>query len=75
MSARELDPHQSPHARAARESLSRAPRCARGRDLDADGGTDVFAVHDGLPRGVPPADNEAGWRSSLAKLAALVESG
>jgi len=42
---------------------------------DADGGTDVFAVHDGLPRGVPPADNEAGWRSSLAKLAALVESG
>ena len=42
---------------------------------DADGGTDVFAVHDGLPRGVPPADNEAGWRSSLAKLAALVEAG
>jgi hypothetical protein len=25
-------------------------------------------------RGVPPADNEAGWRSSLAKLAALVEA-
>jgi len=42
---------------------------------DAEGGTDVFAVHDGLPRGVPPADNEAGWRSSLAKLAALVETG
>src|SRR5882724_2233485 len=41
---------------------------------DADGGTDVHAVHDGLPRGVPPADNEAGWRSSLAKLAALVET-
>lgn len=40
---------------------------------DADGGTEVLAVHDGLPRGVPPADNEAGWRSSLAKLAALVE--
>jgi hypothetical protein len=34
-----------------------------------------FAVHDGLPRGVPAADNEAGWRSSLAKLAALVEAG
>jgi len=42
---------------------------------DADGGTDVVAVHDGLPRGLSPADNEAGWRSSLAKLAALVERG
>jgi uncharacterized protein YndB with AHSA1/START domain len=42
---------------------------------DADGGTDVLAVHDGLPRGVPPADNEAGWRDALAKLAALVEAG
>ena len=42
---------------------------------DADGGTDLSAVHDRLPPGVPPADNEAGWRSSLAKLAALVEGG
>ncbi|MBI4171333.1 MAG: SRPBCC domain-containing protein, partial [Actinobacteria bacterium] len=42
---------------------------------DADGGTDVLAVRDGLPRGLPPADNEVGWRSSLAKLAALVEAG
>jgi hypothetical protein len=42
---------------------------------DPGGGTDVLAVHDGLPRGVPTADNEAGWRSSLAKLAALVEAG
>ncbi len=42
---------------------------------DSDGGTDVLAVHDGLPPGVPEADNEAGWRSSLAKLAALVEAG
>jgi len=41
---------------------------------DADGGTEIMAVHDGLPPGVPPADNEAGWRSSLAKLAALVEA-
>jgi hypothetical protein len=30
-------------------------------------------VHDRLPPGLSPADNEAGWRSSLAKLAALVE--
>ena len=41
---------------------------------DANGGTEVLAVHDGLPRGLPTADNEAGWRSSLAKLAALVEA-
>jgi uncharacterized protein YndB with AHSA1/START domain len=41
---------------------------------DADGGTDIFAVHDGLPPGVRPEDNELGWRQSLDKLAALVES-
>ena len=40
----------------------------------ADGGTDVLAVHDGLPPGLSTADNETGWRSSLAKLAALVEA-
>jgi uncharacterized protein YndB with AHSA1/START domain len=42
---------------------------------DAHGGTNLVAVHDGLPRGVSPADNETGWRLSLAKLAALVEAG
>jgi uncharacterized protein YndB with AHSA1/START domain len=42
---------------------------------DADGGTDLLAVHDGVPRGVSPADNERGWRLALAKLAALVEAG
>ena len=42
---------------------------------DVDGGTDILAVHDGLPPGIPTADNEAGRRSSLAKLAALVEAG
>ena len=26
---------------------------------DANGGTEVRAVHDGLPRGLPTADNEA----------------
>ncbi|EAU66852.1 SRPBCC domain-containing protein [Stigmatella aurantiaca] len=41
---------------------------------DAEGGTDLLAVHEGLPSGVPPADNETGWRMSLAKLAALVEA-
>ncbi len=42
---------------------------------DADGGTDVLAIHDELPPGLSPADNETGWRSSLAKLAELVEAG
>jgi uncharacterized protein YndB with AHSA1/START domain len=42
---------------------------------DAEGGTDVLAVHDRLPPGLSAADNEDGWRSSLAKLAALVEAG
>ena len=41
---------------------------------DADGGTDLVAVHEGLPPGVSPADNETGWRESLARLAALVET-
>ena len=41
---------------------------------DAHGGTDVLAVHDGLPRGLSTADNEVGWRMSLAKLAALAET-
>jgi len=41
---------------------------------DADGGTDVLAVHDNLPPGVSPADNETGWQMALDKLAALVEA-
>jgi uncharacterized protein YndB with AHSA1/START domain len=40
---------------------------------DASGGTDLVAVHDGLPKGVSPADNEVGWQEALARLAALVE--
>lgn len=42
---------------------------------DADGQTEILAVHDGLPPGVRAADNETGWLSSLDKLAALVEDG
>jgi uncharacterized protein YndB with AHSA1/START domain len=38
-------------------------------------GTDLLAVHEGLPPGVLLADNEMGWWSSLGKLAALVEAG
>jgi uncharacterized protein YndB with AHSA1/START domain len=41
---------------------------------DADGGTDIVAVHGRLPPGLSPADNETGWRMSLDKLAALVEA-
>jgi uncharacterized protein YndB with AHSA1/START domain len=41
---------------------------------DARGGTDLLAVHDGLPPGVSPEDNEIGWRMALAKLAMLVEA-
>ncbi|MCX6050351.1 MAG: SRPBCC family protein [Chloroflexi bacterium] len=42
---------------------------------DADGGTDILGIHDNLPPGVPPADNETGWRMAFDKLAALVEAG
>lgn len=41
---------------------------------DRDGGTELVAVHDGLPEGVSPQDNELGWAMSIAKLAALVEA-
>jgi uncharacterized protein YndB with AHSA1/START domain len=41
---------------------------------DDDGGTQLLAVHTGLPPGLSAVDNETGWRLSLAKLAALVEA-
>ena len=37
------------------------------------GGTELTAVHDGVPDGVVPADNELGWRMALDRLATLVE--
>jgi uncharacterized protein YndB with AHSA1/START domain len=40
---------------------------------DAEGGTQLIAVHEGLPAGVEPAANEQGWHESLDRLAALVE--
>jgi uncharacterized protein YndB with AHSA1/START domain len=40
---------------------------------DAEGGTDVVIVHEGIPDAVPAADNETGTRMALANLAALVE--
>ncbi|MGW0841671.1 SRPBCC domain-containing protein [Streptomyces sp. NPDC002787] len=41
---------------------------------DADGGTDVLMVHEGIPDAVPAADNETGTRMALANLARLVEA-
>lgn len=43
--------------------------------IDADGGTEIRGVHEGVPSVVRPEDNELGWKMSLAKLAALVEAG
>jgi hypothetical protein len=40
---------------------------------DADGGTDVLVVHEGVPAGVSAADNETGTRMALENLARLVE--
>ncbi len=40
---------------------------------DAQGGTEVVGIHEGLPDGVSLADNEAGWRMALDALARLVE--
>jgi uncharacterized protein YndB with AHSA1/START domain len=40
-----------------------------------DGGTDLIGLHENLPPGVAPEDNELGWSMSLGKLAALTEAG
>ncbi|WP_067865190.1 SRPBCC family protein [Nocardia shimofusensis] len=40
---------------------------------EVNGGTDLVAVHEDLPSGLSPDENEIGWRMSLAKLAALAE--
>jgi uncharacterized protein YndB with AHSA1/START domain len=44
------------------------------RLIDADGGTELVGVHENVPPGVTPADNELGWRMSTDKLARLVEN-
>ena len=40
---------------------------------DEGTGTDLVGVHEHLPPGVSPADNELGWSMSIEKLARLVE--
>lgn len=40
---------------------------------DHDGGTELTAVHEGVPSGIAPEDNELGWRMALQRMAALVE--
>jgi uncharacterized protein YndB with AHSA1/START domain len=40
---------------------------------EQDGKTELSAVHEGVPAGVSPEDNELGWRMALDRLAALVE--
>ncbi|MFG2109806.1 SRPBCC family protein [Micromonospora chersina] len=42
---------------------------------DADGGTEVVVVHDGIPDAIAAEDNETGTRMALANLARLVERG
>jgi uncharacterized protein YndB with AHSA1/START domain len=42
---------------------------------DAKNGTNLIGVHENLPPGLSPSDNEIGWRMSIEKLARLVESG
>jgi hypothetical protein len=41
---------------------------------EAEGGTDVVIVHEGIPDSVPAADNEIGTRMALENLAKLVEA-
>jgi len=41
---------------------------------DVAGGTEVTILHENLPAGVRPGDNELGTGMSLRKLAALVET-
>ena len=41
---------------------------------EVDGGTLVELVHEGVPDGIPPEQNEEGTRMALANLAAYVEA-
>jgi uncharacterized protein YndB with AHSA1/START domain len=40
---------------------------------DAGAGTRLVGTHEGVPAAISPADNAAGWREALDRLAALLE--
>jgi uncharacterized protein YndB with AHSA1/START domain len=40
---------------------------------DVNGETELTAIHEALPPGLSPEDNETGWRMALENLAKLVE--
>lgn len=42
-------------------------------DADTGGGTVLRGVHESLPPGVAPEENEHGWAMSMVKLAAIAE--
>ncbi|MFD4443961.1 SRPBCC domain-containing protein [Nocardia sp. NPDC058519] len=42
---------------------------------DAGGGTYLEVLHEGVPAGLGPAENEVGWQMALTKLVALAERG
>ncbi|WP_410876876.1 SRPBCC domain-containing protein [Nocardia sp. A7] len=42
---------------------------------DVDGGTHLEILHEEVPPGLGPAENEVGWQMALTKLAALAERG
>ena len=41
---------------------------------DNEDGTELVALHENVPPGIRPADNETGWRMSLARLDALLQA-
>jgi uncharacterized protein YndB with AHSA1/START domain len=45
------------------------------RLTETPGGTELHALHENLPPGLSPADNEIGWRMALDNLKKLVEGG
>ncbi|MFH9726074.1 SRPBCC family protein [Streptomyces sp. NPDC017254] len=56
------------------DPLLRGPMTLTTTLIALEGGTEVVLVHEGVPDAVPAADNEAGTRTALDRLAALVEA-
>ena len=40
---------------------------------DVGDGTELIGIHENVPPGIAPEDNELGWSMSMGKLADLVE--